>query len=112
MRWNEQITLIAQSDADPRTDANGFPTAPQERSTTVFADEKSVGYSEFYKAEMAGYKASLKVDVRSFEYEGQQVAEYPPNSGKRYRVIRTYKHGEFTELTLSDVPSAQGGNNG
>ena len=49
----------------------------------------------------------------SFEYEEQQIVEYPVSSGKRYRVLRTYTHGngEFTELTLVNLPEAEGGGN-
>ena len=55
----------------------------------------------------------LKFDVHSFEYEEQQIVEYPVSSGKRYRVLRTYTHGngEFTELTLVNLPEAEGGGN-
>lgn len=111
MRWGEQITLIALSDKTPRTDENGFPLDRDEEKTTVFADKKSVGYSEFYKAAQAGYTAELKFDVHSFEYTGQQAVEYPVGSDTRYRVLRTYLHGngEFTELTLVNLPEAEGG---
>lgn len=46
-------------------------------------------------------------------YEEQQIVEYPVSSGKRYRVLRTYTHGngEFTELTLVNLPEAEGGGN-
>lgn len=50
MRWGEQITLIALSDPSPSTNEHGFPVASIETATTVFADKKSVGFSEFYKA--------------------------------------------------------------
>ena len=90
MRWCEQITLIALADPSPRTNEHGF--------------------SEFYKAQQAGYTTELKFDVYSFEYAGQQIVEYPVSSGKRYRVLRTYTppNGEFTELTLVDLPEAEG----
>ena len=47
------------------------------------------------------------------EYSGETIAEYPVSSGKRYRVLRTYMHGngEFTELTLVNLPEAEGGGN-
>ena len=48
MRWGEQITLIALSEPSPRTNEHGFPVARTETATTVFADKKSVGFSEFY----------------------------------------------------------------
>ncbi len=109
MRWGEQITLIALSDPAPRTNEHGFPADREETATTAFADKKSVGYSEFYKAQQAGYTTELKFDVRSFEYTGQQIVEYPVSSGTRYRVLRTYLHGngEFIELTLVDIPEVQ-----
>lgn len=109
MRWGEQITLIALSDKTPRTNEHGFPVPCEETATTVFADKLSVGFSEFYKAQQAGYTAELKFDVYSFEYAGQQIVEYPVSSGTRYRVLRTYTHGngEFTELTLVNLPEAQ-----
>ncbi len=113
MRWGEQITLIALSDPSPSTNEHGFPVARIETATTVFADKKSVGFSEFYKAQQAGYTTELKFDIHSFEYEEQQIVEYPVSSGKRYRVLRTYTHGngEFTELTLVNLPEAEGGGN-
>ena len=53
MRWGEQITLVALSEPSPRTNEHGFPVARTETATTVFADKKSVGFSEFYKAQQA-----------------------------------------------------------
>jgi hypothetical protein len=116
MRWSEQITLIALSEPTEATNEHGFPIPKPETATTVFADMKSVGYSEYFEASKAGYTAALKFDVHSFEYSGQQIVEFPVASGKRYRVLRTYLHtgskyrqgnGEFTELTLVDLPEAQ-----
>ena len=122
MRWSEQITLIALKEPNEaeRTNEHGFPVEREETATTVFADKKSVGYSEFYKAEMAGHTAEMKFDVRAFEYSGETIAEYPVSSGKRYRILRTYLHseGEMIELTLADFPEVQsaaaegGGDNG
>ena len=111
MGWRDQITLIALSETSERTNEHGFPIMKPETATTVFADKKSVGYSEFYKAEMAGHVAEVKFDVYAMEYNGETIAEYPVSSGKRYRVLRTYTHGngEFTELTLVNLPEAEGG---
>lgn len=109
MRWSEQITLIALTDPEERTNEHGFPVKQEETATTVFADKKSVGYSEFYKAEMAGHAVEMKFDIRAFEYSGETIAEYPVSSGKRYRILRTYVHeeGELIELTLSSFPEVQ-----
>ena len=105
MGWRDQITLIALSEPSERTNEHGFPERKKETATTVFADKKSVGYSEFYKAEMAGHAAEIKFDV----YAMETIAEYPVSSGKRYRILRTYIHddGELVELTLSSFPEAQ-----
>ena len=111
MRWSEQITLIALDEPKPdaRTNEHGFPVERAETARTVFADKKSVGYAEFYKAEMAGHSLELKFDIRAFEYNGETIAEYPVSSGKRHRILRTYLHenGELIELTLADFPEVQ-----
>ncbi len=116
MRWSEQITLIALEEPKPNegTNEHGFPVERAETARTVFADKKSVGYSEFYKAEMAGHALDMKFDIRAFEYAGETIAEYPVKSGKRHRILRTYLHdnGETIELTLSDFPEAQGATEG
>ena len=66
MRWSEQITLIALPEpTDDDTNEHGFPVVKPEAATTVFADMKSVGHSEFYKASQAGYTAELKFDVQA-----------------------------------------------
>ena len=107
MRWIDEITLIAIEEPEERVNANGFPNEPQETRTVLFGNKKSVGFSEFYKAAVAGYAAELKVDVYTEEYGGQKLAEV---DGVRYKDLRTYrdpKNTDITELTLSDLPEAQ-----
>jgi hypothetical protein len=101
-KWCDVAVLIKAIPPEEETNAGGFPNPATESSRTVFCNKKSVGYSEFYKASQAGYKAELKIDLYTQDYEGETLAEY---EGKRYRVIRTYesKNGDFTELTLSDL---------
>lgn len=113
-RWIDEITLIEpgptiEGDA---TNENGFTAAPAEEiRATVYCAKKSVGYSEFYKAQQAGISADLKVDVFTEDYGGQTLAEL---SGRRYRVVRTYTPGggDITELTLSDLSTRGGGSDG
>lgn len=111
MRWCDELTLIALEEPAERVDAHGFPSKKAEVKTVVFADKKSVGYSEFYKAQQAGYTAEMKLDVYAEEYAGQTLCEY---EGKRYRVLRTYdsKNGEIVELTLSDLSERAGADDG
>lgn len=101
-KWSDILTLIAVAVPTEETDDSGFYAEPTETKREVFANRKSVGYSEFYKSDLAGYSTELKFDVHSQEYAGEPFAEY---GGKRYKILRTYdtKNGEFTELTLSDL---------
>jgi len=109
MRWCDEITLITTIPPTEATNENGFSNPETETRKTVFANKKSVGYSEFYKAQQAGFTAELKFDVFTEEYEGQTMAEY---GGKRYKILRTYVDpktaGEITELTLSDLTERGG----
>ena len=100
MRWSDVITLMHETHTP---DSGGFAVPEAGEGITVFASQKSVGYSEFFKAKQEGYTERFKFDVYTAEYDGQTIAEY---EGKRYTVLRTYsdiKTPDFTELTLSDI---------
>lgn len=107
MTWSDELTLIAVTPPDVAVNEHGFPNEPSEVATVLYANRKSVGFSEFYKAAQAGYTTDLKFDVYTEEYEGQEYAEY---NGKRYKVLRTYtpEGGDTTELTLSDLTERGG----
>jgi SPP1 family predicted phage head-tail adaptor len=103
-KWSDRATLIAvETPQEEQTDNEGFYLPPMETRREVFCNRQSVGYSEFYKSAQEGTKAELKITVRTDEYNAQGSVEY---AGKRYKVMRTYvtKNGEFTELTLTDLP--------
>ena len=107
MRWSDELTLIHATIPDDPADAtneHGFAVTEEGERTTVYANKKSVGFSEFFQAKMAGYNEEMKFDVFTVEYDGQTIAEY---EGKRYMILRTYvdpkTSGEYTELTLSDL---------
>ncbi len=65
---------------------------------TVYANKKSVKYSEFYQAAMAGLKPELVFEINSFEYDNEDKVRY---NDKEYAIIRTYEKGEVIELTVS-----------
>jgi len=102
MQWSDEVTLIFEKPSG--TDTEGFGKSPDGEAVTVYANEKSVGFSEFFVAKQAGYTEQKKFDMFTAEYSGQTIAEH---NGKRYRVLRTYINpktsGEFIELTLSDL---------
>lgn len=109
MQWCDEITLISYKEpitANTQINKNGFRLPPQETHKafreTIFCNKKSVGFSEFYKAQQAGITATLKVDIFTEEYDNQQFAEI---DGRRYKILRTYliNSGEHLELTLSDL---------
>lgn len=65
--------------------------------TKVFCNVKSVGMSEFYQAQVAGFKPELKIEVK--QYNG---CDHFKLNDKLYKIIRTFnKGGDVTELTLT-----------
>jgi hypothetical protein len=115
-KWSDILTLITETAPTDETDDYGFYEDASETTREVFANKKSVGYSEFYKSAQAGYATELKFDVHSQDYNGETLVEH---GGKRYKVLRTYesKNGEFVELTLTDLseretPEEGGGGDG
>jgi len=109
LRWSDEITLIH---AELDTDGEGFTVRTLGDRKTIFANRKSVGFNEFFKAKQAGFTEQMKFDIFAVEYAGQTVAEY---MGKQYRILRTYedpKKPDELELTLSDLSERGGGANG
>lgn len=98
--WNEEITLIAQSNSAHSIDENGFIPQQEKTKRTIFANKINVGYNEFFSASQAGQTVKYKVEVHTYEYEQERLVEY---QGKEYFVLRTYEknNGEITELTLA-----------
>lgn len=74
--------------------------------TTVFANKKSVRASEFYQAMNVGMKPELVFEIRSAEYEQQEMLRY---NDHEYSILRTYDKGEFTELVVSSQVGADHG---
>ena len=107
MRWSDELTLVAVvpiGDPAEAVNENGYGLPGEEIKTVVFANKKSVGFTEYFKAQAVGYEEKVKFDVYTEEYAGQPLAEY---EGSRYKILRSYvnpKHGgDITELTLSDL---------
>jgi hypothetical protein len=110
MQWSDVITLVSvEEPGDGRTNGHGFTNDAKETKKTVYANKKSVGFNEYFKAKQAGYTEQMKIDIYKVEYTGQPLAEY---KGKRYKVLKTYEppdKPDEIELTLSDLSEKGGG---
>ncbi|MDG3157599.1 phage head closure protein [Streptococcus suis] len=94
--WNHEITLIAKNITGKDKLKQNIT---EEVKTVLLCRKKSITRSEFYQANQAGIRPSLVVDIHSFEYDNQELAEF---EGERYRVIKTYPVDlETLELTLT-----------
>ncbi len=97
------------------TDSDGFPTGEgtTEIKKNIFADVKSVGFSEYYEGLKDGIKASYLFRVNMHELiltveTARTITEYKPTrikfDGAYYRIVRQYKRGfGFLELTCEEV---------
>ena len=96
--WNHEITLLSKKVTGK--DKLLQPIS-EDVEVTLLCHKKRVTRSEFYQANQAGLKPSLVVEIRNFEYENQEFAEF---EGKQYRILKTYPiDSEILELTLSEV---------
>lgn len=92
-RWSEVINLVSIVKGE---DKDGFPENIEITGGDVFANELPVNSSEFYQASQAGYLIAVTFKIRSVDYQGEEslIFEKEP-----YRIVRTYKKGEFIELS-------------
>ena len=95
--WNNEITLIAKRIIGTDKLKQNIT---EEVKTLLLCRKKSITRSEFYQANQAGIRPSLVVDIHSFEYDNQELAEF---DGKKYRIIKTYPVDlETLELTMTE----------
>ncbi|HEL2668243.1 TPA: phage head closure protein [Streptococcus suis] len=98
--WNHEITLVAKRIIETDKLKQNIT---EEVKTVLLCRKKSITRSEFYQANQAGIRPSLVVDIHSFEYDNQELAEF---EGKRYRILKTYPVDlETLELTLMEKVS-------
>lgn len=67
----------------------------------VYCNIKSIGQSEFYQAQVVGLKPEIKVEVKL-----QDVLENATHfkiKDKIYKILRTYKLQDKTEITLTSM---------
>ena len=91
-RWSDVVDLISVVEG---VDADGFPADVETIQSNIFVNKKDVRGSEFYQAAAQGIQLETMFEVRSLDYQGEEILLY---EGKRYSVERTYDRGEITEL--------------
>jgi len=93
MMWRdicELVELVSTPDG-----YGGYTTT--ELSRTVFCDQKSVKYTEFYKAHAVNLQPEINIAVRNVDYNGESRLRF---AGQLYDILRTYSdNGEVIELT-------------
>ncbi|MGU8065545.1 phage head closure protein [Streptococcus suis] len=95
--WNHEITLISKRIIGTDKLKQNIT---EEVKSVLLCRKKSITRSEFYQANQAGIRPSLVVDIHSFEYDNQELAEF---EGERYRILKTYPVDlETLELTLTE----------
>lgn len=92
MRFDTVISLIAETYA---ADSIGQQVATQ-TTRTVYANEFTVGASEFYDAGANGMKADRAYQIRSCDYADEKLMSV---GGVEYTIIRTSRRGEWITLT-------------
>lgn len=95
MRFNSECTLVTLAVSQ---DAEGNQSYEREE-TELFCNEYSVSTSSFMAAQAAGLHADAEIEVRSCDYEGQELAVL---NGTEYNIERVENTGEFTRLTLAE----------
>lgn len=98
MLYKDEIMLASVS---TEQDKDGFPEADVQL-TEVFADVKSAGRSEFYKALWSGIAMEIACKIRSVDYGRQKYVRW---DGTWYRVVRAYRAEDWTELKCEEVTS-------
>lgn len=72
----------------------------KEKKRKVFVDMSSISLTEFYNAKVAGMKPELKINMREFEYKGEENIIYLDT---KYSIIRTYIKGNgIIEIVCSE----------
>lgn len=98
MQFSDEIFLLNSTQAP--TDA-GHPAGESSTKRAVWANKKSVGMSEYYKADANGKKITAVFEVHTEDYEGEMLLEY---NEQLYDVERSYATKPSTvELSCTDA---------
>ena len=94
----EWVTLVKTTVSD-----GTFQEETPASSVSCWAELKSVGRSEFYKADANGRKTDAIFDVSPIDYDGhQKLVHHAADGDVEYRVVREFKTKfDSVELTCS-----------
>jgi len=67
----------------------------------VYCNIKSIGQSEFYQAQVTGLKPEIKVEIKCCNLDDTYTHFSYKN--KKYKILRTYKKEDVTEITLTSL---------
>lgn len=84
-------------DVTTEVSANGSPQVVEGEHTTVFANRFNIGSDTWAAGRSLGLKGECEIQVRSYDYGGQQRALV---NDVEYEVEDTSDTGEFTRLML------------
>ena len=94
MRWNKLVDLYTVTTT---TDVAGDHSETVSEPATVFANPRHIGTEAWAAARNLGLHADAAIEVRTWEYSGQNRCEM---DGVEYEIERSYDTGEYTNLTL------------
>lgn len=94
MRWNKVANLYTVT---TEKDAAGNHKEVVSDAVTVFANPRHIGTEAWAAARNLGLHADSSIEVRTWEYSGQNRCEM---DGVEYEIERSYDTGEYTNLTL------------
>ena len=100
--YDQLIKLVKVTKGDD--DYGDTPKSIIERE--VYAELKSIGQSEFYKAKAVGLKPELKLELPDYmDYQGEKIVKYKEEETteeKTYSVIRTFRFGNKLEIVCKE----------
>lgn len=98
MLFRDVIKLIAV-DSNATNDYGDPIDTESER--TVFANKKSIRQSEFYQAMATGLKPVIMFEIRTIDYDNEEILEF---DSVRYKIEREYsKNDEISEIICSGL---------
>lgn len=95
MRFSEPITAFREVATQ---DDMGNATLTRSSGTLLWANVYTVGLNSWLAGRAAGLHADAEIQVRSVDYDGQNIIVM---NNEEYTVERASNTGEFTRLVLS-----------